>query len=92
MFNVFQYHLFLFLASTFIPLYTLSTEFVGVSRRHVSGTMLWTGWAFTVMLLAGVAYLLNNWRHVTLAGAVPGFLILGFWWYVNYMGTTRSPA
>jgi len=32
------------------------------------------------MLLAGVAYLFQDWRTVTLAGAVPGFAIIILWW------------
>lgn len=64
-------------------MYTLSTEFVGVSHRHISGSMIWIGWALTIMLLAGIAYFFHNWRHVTLVGAVPGLLIVVFWWYVS---------
>ncbi|KAK3751158.1 hypothetical protein QZH41_015477 [Actinostola sp. cb2023] len=69
-------------SATFIPMYTLSMEFVGVDRHHISGTIIWFSWAFTVMLLAGIAYLFNDWRAVTLAGAVPGFLILICWWFI----------
>ncbi|XP_073236128.1 organic cation transporter protein-like [Porites lutea] len=62
-------------------IYVLATEFVGVRHRHVAGTSLWYSWALSLVMLAGMAYGLRDWRHLSITCAAPGLIVLIGWWF-----------
>ncbi|XP_078376214.1 organic cation transporter protein-like [Oculina patagonica] len=62
-------------------LYVLAVEFVGVRHRHVAGTSLWYAWALALVMLAGLAYAVRDWRHLSVICAVPGLISFAGWWF-----------
>ena len=64
-------------------IYVLATEFVGLRHRHVAGTSLWYSWTLALVMLAGLAYGVRDWRKLSIICAATGlpsaFLI---WRYV----------
>ncbi|XP_078358937.1 organic cation transporter protein-like [Oculina patagonica] len=62
--------------------YVLLVEIVGKRHRHVIGTTYFYFWVLSLMLLALFAYLIRDWRTLSIAGAVPGFLQIFFWWFL----------
>ena len=61
-------------------LYVLALEFVGVKHRHVAGTSLWYAWAMALVMLAGLAYAVRDWRWLSIVCAVPGLISFAGWW------------
>lgn len=53
---------------------------VGSSRVVFSSMCLPCTWVIGTMLLPGVAYLVRNWRHLSLTMAVPGLACIPLWW------------
>uniref|UniRef100_A0A3B1JYG3 Solute carrier family 22 member 7a n=1 Tax=Astyanax mexicanus TaxID=7994 RepID=A0A3B1JYG3_ASTMX len=60
----------------------LSIEWTGIKHRTFSGTILSLGWSVGNMLLALLAYLLRDWRHLMLAVTAPCILAIATWWWV----------
>ena len=65
-------------------MYVLLVEYVGKRHRHVIGTTLWYFWVLSLMLLPLFAYLIRDWRTLSIAGAVPGLFQIIFWWWVKH--------
>jgi len=66
--------------SSGLSMYVLIVECVGKRHRHVVGTALWYFWVISLMLLPLFAYLIRDWRTLSVAGAAPGLLQIFFWW------------
>ena len=64
--------------SSSLAMYVLLVEYVGKRHLHVVGTALFYFWVASLMLLALFAYLIKDWR--TLSIAVPGLVQIFFWW------------
>lgn len=62
-----------------VAIFVLITEFVGVQHRSIMGMSLWYCWSLSLVALAGVGYLIRDWRILTIATAVPGFPALLGW-------------
>lgn len=62
-----------------VAIFVLVTEFVGVRHRSMMGMSLWYCWSLSLMLLAGMGYLIRDWRMLTIATAVPGIPALLGW-------------
>ncbi|KAL9979757.1 hypothetical protein ACROYT_G017467 [Oculina patagonica] len=62
-----------------VAIFVLVTEFVGVRHRSMMGMSLWYCWSLSLMALAGIAYLIRDWRMLTIATAVPGIPALLGW-------------
>ena len=61
--------------STFV----LVMEFVGVRHRSMMGSSLWYCWTLSLISLAGVAYLIRDWKILTIVTAAPGIIaVLGY--------------
>ena len=53
-------------------LYVLLTEYVGKRHRHVAGTSLWYSWTLALVMLAGLAYGVRDWRNLSIICASTG--------------------
>ncbi|KAI4458533.1 solute carrier family 22 member [Holotrichia oblita] len=60
--------------------FVLSIELVGGLWRTVAGIAYLFPLSISYATIAGMAYLLRNWRHLQLAISLPGILFLGLWW------------
>lgn len=68
-----------FLGGGGMGIYVLATEFVGKRHRHVAGTSLWYSWTLALVMLAGLAYGVRDWRILSIICAAPGLpSILGW--------------
>ncbi|XP_039675415.1 solute carrier family 22 member 8 isoform X1 [Perca fluviatilis] len=68
-----------------INAFVLGTEWTCTKRRMLAG--IFTDYAFGLgyMLLAGIAYLIRDWRKLQLAISAPGFLLIFYIWWENSM-------
>ncbi|XP_026231690.1 solute carrier family 22 member 4-like [Anabas testudineus] len=67
----------------FIVLFVLGSEIlIGSTRVLFSSLCLPCMWVTGMMLLPGSAYLVRNWRHLSLMMAVPGLACVPLWWQI----------
>ena len=62
-----------------IPMFVLTTEFSGVRHRGTAGSVVWIGYEIAAMILAGVAYLIRDWRELTIVSSIPGVFYVAGW-------------
>lgn len=62
-----------------VAIFVLVTEFVGVRHRSMMGMSLWYCWSISLMALAGLGYLIRDWRMLSIATSVPGIPTLLGW-------------
>ncbi|PSN36798.1 hypothetical protein C0J52_19390 [Blattella germanica] len=60
--------------------FILSLELVGPRARVLGGTLISVFYAFGEALLGGVAWWLQNWRHILRVLYVPALLCLSYYW------------
>ncbi|XP_040920746.1 solute carrier family 22 member 6-B [Toxotes jaculatrix] len=60
--------------------FVLGTEWTGPKQRMLAGIITDYFFGFGYILLAGVAYLIRDWRKLQLAISVPGFLFIFYIW------------
>lgn len=60
--------------------FVLAMELVGPSRRLISVLLFQLAFPLGEILLAVAAYLLPNWRHLSMALAAPTILLLPYYW------------
>jgi len=65
-----------------MSIYVMATEFVGRRHRHVAGTSLWYSWTLALVMLAGLAYGVRDWRILSIICAAPGLPVIIAWRYV----------
>ncbi|XP_053190354.1 solute carrier family 22 member 6-B [Scomber japonicus] len=70
------------ISGVIINAFVLGTEWTCTKRRMLAG--ITTDYAFGLgyMLLAGIAYLIRDWRKLQLAISAPGFLLIFYIWVV----------
>lgn len=56
------------------------TEWTGSKERMLAGIITDYFFGFGYILLAGVAYLIRDWRKLQLAISAPGFLFIFYIW------------
>ena len=56
--------------------FVLITELVGVRHRSLMGTSLWYCWTLSLMALAGVAYLVRDWRMLCIVTGAPAIVMV----------------
>lgn len=56
-------------------------ELVGPDMRMLAGMVYMLFWGFGVLLLAGAAYFIRDWRYLNLTLALPTVLFLSYHWY-----------
>lgn len=62
--------------------FVLSIELVGGHWRTVAGISYLFPVSLSYISIAGIAWLLREWRQLQLAISLPGFLFLGLWWVI----------
>lgn len=62
--------------------YVLAMELFLPQYRGVAGAVLECYWGVTVVMLAGVAYLLQSWRYIQLAITLPSLLAIPYIWLI----------
>ena len=61
-------------------MFVLATEFVGVRRRSLMGTSMFIAFPLALMVLAGIAYLVRDWRTLCIVTGAPGIpFVIGYW-------------
>ncbi|CAH1119189.1 unnamed protein product [Phaedon cochleariae] len=60
--------------------FVLSIELVGGEWRTVAGISYLFPVSLSYMIIAGIGYLLRDWRHLQLAISLPGLLFQILWW------------
>lgn len=60
--------------------FVLGTEWTGSKRRMLAGIITDYFFGFGYILLAGLAYLIRDWRKLQLAISAPGFLFIFYVW------------
>ncbi|KAL9979763.1 hypothetical protein ACROYT_G017473 [Oculina patagonica] len=65
-----------------IPLFVLVTEFSGIRYRGLAGGLVWTGFFLFTMVLAGVAYVIRDWRQLLVVTGVPGFFFTAGFFFI----------
>ncbi|XP_044233179.1 organic cation transporter protein [Thunnus albacares] len=60
--------------------FVLGTEWTGSKQRMLAGIITDYFFGFGYIMLAGVAYLIRDWRKLQLAISVPGFLFIFYIW------------
>nr|XP_058941384.1 organic cation transporter protein-like [Pocillopora verrucosa] len=62
-----------------VSIFIFISEFVGARHRAIMGTSLWYSWTLSLMGLAGIAYLITDWRLLCIVTGAPAIpLALGF--------------
>lgn len=59
--------------------FVLAIEIVGGHWRTVAGLSYLFPVSLSYMSIAGLAWILRDWRHLQIAISLPGFLFLIFW-------------
>ncbi|KAJ8960531.1 hypothetical protein NQ318_013819 [Aromia moschata] len=62
--------------------FVLTIELVGGDWRTVAGISYLFPVSLSYVTIAGIAWLLKDWRQLQLAISLPGFLFLALWWYL----------
>lgn len=66
----------------FVPATVLSVEFVGPSKRVMTGIPIHMFFAVGLVYLAGVGALVRHWQYLQLAVAVPCIVYVFYWWII----------
>ncbi|XP_060551325.1 organic cation transporter protein-like [Ruditapes philippinarum] len=69
-------------AGIFLTGFVIGMELVGPSKRMWAGVVVEYFFAIGLLILAGVAYLLRDWKYIEMAVAFPNILYLSYYWIV----------
>ncbi|KAL7829582.1 hypothetical protein AOLI_G00304670 [Acnodon oligacanthus] len=72
------------ISGVIINAFVLGTEWTSTKRRMLAGIFTDYFFGFGYMLLAGVAYLIRDWRKLQLTISVPGFLFIFYIWVLPH--------
>ena len=62
-----------------IPVFVIGTEYSGIRHRGITGALIWNGFMAAIVILAGTAYLIRDWRRLTIVTGAPGIVLMGCW-------------
>ena len=71
--------LFTFSGGSIVCLFIMATEYVGPNHRAMAGTFTWYFWTGALMLIALLAYLVRDWRKLSIITSAPGLILFVFW-------------
>lgn len=74
--------IFLLIGGSSVIIFVLVSEFVGVRSRSTMGTSLWYSFPLSLTALAGIAYLIRDWRTLCIVTGAPAIPLLIGYWYV----------
>lgn len=60
--------------------FSAGTEWTGLKQRMLAGIITDYFFGFGYIMLAGVAYMIRDWRQLQLAISAPGFLFIVYIW------------
>lgn len=60
-------------------MFVLTTEFSGIRHRGTAGSLVWIAYDLGTMTLAGIAYLIRDWKTLTIVTSVPGIFYVAGW-------------
>ncbi|XP_064595319.1 organic cation transporter protein-like [Liolophura sinensis] len=69
-------------SAVFTNAFVLGVELVGPSKRVWAGIVIEYFFALGIVLLAGIAFLIRNWRYLQIAVSLPSALFLVYWWII----------
>ncbi|XP_078344443.1 solute carrier family 22 member 15-like [Oculina patagonica] len=64
-----------------IPIFVMGTEYSGIRHRGIAGSLIWNGFMAAILMLAGLAYLIRDWKQLTMVTGAPGILLMGCWFF-----------
>ncbi|PFX33205.1 organic cation transporter protein-like isoform X1 [Stylophora pistillata] len=67
------------LGGAIVCLFIMATEFVDPNHRAMAGTFAWYFWTGALMMVALLAYLIRDWRKLSIATSAPGLVLFIFW-------------
>ncbi|XP_035679053.1 organic cation transporter protein-like [Branchiostoma floridae] len=67
---------------SFLSAYVAVTEMVGTDKRTLVATWCQISFAFGLMIMALLAYLLRSWRHLQLTISLINIPMLPLWWFM----------
>ncbi|CAH1268955.1 SLC22A5 [Branchiostoma lanceolatum] len=67
---------------SFLPAFVAVTEMVGTEKRTLVATWCQISFAFGLIIMALLAYLLRSWRHLQLTISLINVPMLPLWWYM----------
>ncbi|KAJ3614359.1 hypothetical protein NHX12_017933 [Muraenolepis orangiensis] len=82
MFTIFRTLCGVALTGMTITTLALSVEWVGVTHRTFTGTIMSLAWSVGNMLLALLAYFIRDWRHLMLVVTSPLIVAVASWWWI----------
>ncbi|XP_074623827.1 organic cation transporter-like protein isoform X2 [Acropora palmata] len=71
------------LGGAIVCLFIMATEYVGPDHRAMAGTFTWFFWTGALMIIALLAYLIRDWRKLSMVTSAPGLILMVFWMFVN---------
>ncbi|XP_068716130.1 organic cation transporter protein-like isoform X2 [Montipora capricornis] len=67
------------LGGAIVCLFIMATEYVGPDHRAMAGTFTWFFWTGALMFIALLAYLIRDWRKLSMITSAPGLILFVFW-------------
>ncbi|XP_014665354.1 PREDICTED: organic cation transporter protein-like isoform X2 [Priapulus caudatus] len=81
-YTVFRFMVGLTVPQIFVIPFVIGIELVGPERRGFTTIMQCVSYSSGLLVLAGVAYLVRDWRNLALATSIPFILMYGYWWFL----------
>ncbi|XP_071547685.1 organic cation transporter protein-like isoform X2 [Panulirus ornatus] len=63
--------------------YSLAMEVCQLRHRYVVGTLIFLPWAFSIMVSAGIAYLIRDWQWYMFIVSLPSLVFLPVLWFLD---------
>ncbi|XP_050391448.1 organic cation transporter protein [Patella vulgata] len=70
------------MSGIFMTSFVIGLELVGPSKRTIAGMVIMVFWAIGLFVLTICAYLIRNWKTLTLVTSVPAIFFLSYWWLI----------